>query len=301
VATVNGVPNVVSDGVVTQHQVSPSNDAGAATLTVTGEDLLLLLDLEQRGRQFPAMPYTARVAAILLPYLRHGIVPLVVPPVTLDVENPLERIPVQRDTDLGYLNQLAEDVGYTFFLLPGPAPLTSVAYWGPQVRVGVPQPALSVNLDAASNVESLSFAYDGLSKSRLTVTVQEPFTKLPIPVPLPDVSLLRPPLALRPAPTLRTEDLAGVAKQHPVKAALLGLSRSAAGTDTIRGSGQLDVLRYGRVLAPRQLVGVRGAGPAYDGPYYVESVTHSIRPGSYRQSFSLSRDGFVSILPRVPV
>ena len=38
---------------------------------------------------------------------------------------------------------------------------------------------------------------------------------------------------------------------------------------------------------PRQLVGVRGAGPAFDGLYYVKSVTHNIKRGEYKQSFTL--------------
>jgi hypothetical protein len=48
------------------------------------------------------------------------------------------------------------------------------------------------------------------------------------------------------------------------------------------------------------LVGVRGAGIAYDGLYYVNSVTHDIKRGEYKQSFQLSRDGLISLTPRVP-
>jgi hypothetical protein len=42
------------------------------------------------------------------------------------------------------------------------------------------------------------------------------------------------------------------------------------------------------------VVGVRGAGQAYDGHYYVNSVTHSIKRGEYKQRFQLSRDGLNS-------
>ena len=45
--------------------------------------------------------------------------------------------------------------------------------------------------------------------------------------------------------------------------------------------------------------GVRGAGLAYDGLYYVNSVTHNIKRGEYKQSFQLSRDGLISNTPRV--
>jgi len=47
------------------------------------------------------------------------------------------------------------------------------------------------------------------------------------------------------------------------------------------------------------MVGVRGAGLAYDGLYYVNSVTHSIKVGEYKQNFSISRDGLIANTPRV--
>jgi hypothetical protein len=59
------------------------------------------------------------------------------------------------------------------------------------------------------------------------------------------------------------------------------------------------VVRYGRPLKARQLVGVRGAGAAFDGLYYVASVTHSIKRGEYKESFQLARNGLVSTIPRV--
>jgi len=52
-------------------------------------------------------------------------------------------------------------------------------------------------------------------------------------------------------------------------------------------------------LRPRTVVGVRGAGPAYDGFYYVNSVTHNLKRGEYKQSFTLSRDGLSSPTPVV--
>ena len=52
-----------------------------------------------------------------------------------------------------------------------------------------------------------------------------------------------------------------------------GLAEAKKSQDSVSGNGSLDVLRYGRVLKARGLVGVRGAGIAYDGLYYVQSVT----------------------------
>ena len=69
----------------------------------------------------------------------------------------------------------------------------------------------------------------------------------------------------------------------------------------ISASGQLDVLRYGQVFKARQLAAVRGAGQYYDGKYYVKSVTHNIKRGEYKQSFTLSRGGTGSSVSTVSV
>ena len=78
-----------------------------------------------------------------------------------------------------------------------------------------------------------------------------------------------------------------------------GLAASAKWAEVVNGEGTLDVVRYGRLLKSRQLVGVRGAGLAYDGLHYVKSVTHTIKRGEYKQSFKLSRNGLISTVPRV--
>ncbi|PVZ08200.1 hypothetical protein [Actinomycetospora cinnamomea] len=297
---VRGVPTVLVDGVLTRQDVAPAEEAGASTVTLTGEDLTLLMDLAVRRDCYPGLSANARVAAVCARYAVHGVVPAPVPPLQPDIPNPAVDIPVQSSTDLAYVRGLARDVGYVFHLEPGPTPGTSIAYWGPEVRVGVPQPALTVGSDTVSNVESLSFGYDGTSAQQLSVTVTEPFTKRAIPVPIPDVGLLRPPLAARPARRLREGPLPDTAGLSTVQAALLGLARTAEADDAVSGSGSVDVLRYGHVLRARRLVGVRGAGLAYDGLYYVRSVTSTLRRGGFTQSFSLARDGVVANVPRVP-
>ena len=81
---------------------------------------------------------------------------------------------------------------------------------------------------------------------------------------------------------------------------MMGLARAAQNAECVTCEGSLDVTRYRNVLQARQLVGVRGSGPAFDGLYYVKSVTHNIKRGEYKQSFSLARNGLISTLPRVP-
>jgi len=302
IATVFGMPHVLMDGIVTRQEVAPSSDPGKSTLTITGEDLSVLMDLvEMPFMRFPAMPIIARVYAILAKYAAFGIAPIALPPIIPDVPNPVEEIPHQEGTDREYLKQLAGNCGYVFYVEPGPAPGSNIAYFGPDVRIPAPQPALNVNMDAHTNVESLSFSLDGTAKKIIVMSIMDPVTRrTPIPIPVPNLSVLRPPMGARLTPPARVEFPDYGTHLDPSAAAnkILGVMFSAS--DAVTGSGSLDVLRYGRVLRSRMMVGVRGAGLTYDGLYYVNSVTHTLKRGEYKQSFNISRDGLVSNTMAVP-
>jgi hypothetical protein len=301
IVTVNGTPNVMMDGVITNNEVSPNVEQGQSTLTLTGEDLTRVMDLfDFTGIPYPAMPPEARVALIVAKYAFLGMIPMVIPSVLIDLPIPVERIPTHQGKDLAYIKQLADEVGYVFYLDPGPAPGTSIAYWGPEIKIGRPQPALNVNMNAHTNVESLSFNYDSTRAAIPVIYIQEQATKAPIPIPIPDISPINPPLGFIPPFKAKLDYLTHTAKYSPIRAAAIGLATAAKSSEAVSGSGTLDVLRYGRILKARQLVGVRGAGQAFDGLYYVRSVTHRIKRGEYKQSFELTRNGLVSTVPRVP-
>jgi hypothetical protein len=301
VATVNGTPHVLVDGVVTKTQVLPGSDAAHSTLQVIGEDLTTVMDkIELTGLPYPAMPGEAIVAVVLAKYMALGVIPLIIPSILLDVPIPTSQIPTQKGTDLEYVQYLAKRVGYVFYLEPGPRPGMSVAYWGPKVKVGVPQPALNINLDAHTNTEQITFSFNSQSRSLPVVFIQNEQTKAPIPIPIPDIGPLNPPLGLvQPLPT-KFNALPETAKFSPIRAVLLGLAEASKSADTVTGTGSLDVQRYGRILKARSLVGVRGAGLAFDGLYYVTQVKHSIKRGEYKQTFTLARNGLISTLSEVP-
>jgi hypothetical protein len=301
IATVNGLPTVLMDGVVTRQEFAPSSSPGKSTLTITGEDLSRLMDLvEMPFMRFPAMPIVTRVYAILAKYAVLGIAPVALPPFLPDFNNPLEELPSQTGTDLAYIRQLAAQVGYVFYVEPGPLPGANIAYFGPDIRIPAPQPALNIDMDGETNVEALSFSFDGTAKKIVVLTIMDPITKkIPIPIPVPNLSLFRPPMGVRlPLPS-KVEFAEGMAALDPIDAANRALGILMNSTDSITANGSLDVLRYGAVLRSRMMVGVRGAGLTYDGLYYVNSVTHNLKRGEYKQSFSLSRDGQVSNTPTV--
>lgn len=300
VATVNGTPNVLIDGVMTNQQVSPGNQ-GKATLTVMGKDLTRVMNFKDfSGVPFPAMPPFARVALILAKYAPLGVIPKVIPGINSMPPNPFDRIPRQQGTDLEYITHLAQMAGYAFYQDPGPRPGVSFAYWGPVIKFGQPQPALTTNMDAHTNVESLSFSYDNDQTILPIALIQEPFTKATIPIPVGSVGPLNPPLgAVPPIPT-GIRMLNETSKMSFAEAAEYALAAASESYNVVSATGSLDVLRYGRVLQPRKLVGVRGAGHAFDGLYYVDSVKHKIKRGEYKQDFTLSRNGLVSTVGKVP-
>jgi hypothetical protein len=303
--TLGGIPTVLADGIVTRQEVAPSNDSSHSTITITGEDLSVLMDVvEAPFMRFPAMTVVTIIYATLAKYAVFGIAPIAIPPLFEDPTkaNPTQAIPTQNGTDLAYIKQLAAQAGYVFYIEPGPVIGTNIAYFGPDIRIPIPQKTLSINMDAHSNVETLTFTLDGLKKKILVLNVLDPVTKkINIPVPVPNISILRPPLGARPTVPMKVEFSREQTKMSIPAAIGAALGRVAASSDAVTATGSLNVLRYGAVLKARGLVGVRGAGLTYDGMYYVNTVTHSIKRGEYKQNFTLSRDGLISQTPAVPV
>ena len=288
-------PEVLIDGVITHHQLAPSNEPGASTLTVTGKDLTQVMDLEEKNDKFENQPDFVIAARLISSYARYGLIPFTTP--TTDIPIMLQRIPRQHETDLAFLRRLAERNGYVFYVEPITFGLNK-AYFGPETRVSLPQKALTMNMGAATNVRSLGFSNDALAPVGTKGTFVEPFLKLPIPIPqLPSLRL--PPLASRPARAERTVQLRNTANENPARAATAAVAAVTGSPEAVRGNGELDAARYGKVLRARRLVGVRGVGTSYDGFYYVRSVTHTLSRGTYTQSFTLSREGTGTLTPVV--
>ena len=289
------IPEVLIDGVVTHHEITPSSEPGQSTLTITGRDVTATMDLEERDDAFPNQPDSVIVARLLLGYARYGILPDVIPTACIRLE--VNEIARQAGTDLDAIKRMAKANGYVFYVEPVTFGVNR-AYFGPEVRVGMPLSALSVNLGDATNVKSLNFTMDALAPVGTKGTFIDPLLGLTLPIPeLP--SLKVPPLSLKPASPLRTVRLRDTANQLPTDAALSALARTMNAPDAVKGTGTLDALRYGSVLRARRIVGVRGAGASYNGFYLVKRVTHSISRGKYAQSFDLSREGTLTTTPMV--
>jgi len=302
--TTGVLPQVLVDGIVTETTLVPGGGDQRAELTLTGRDLSVLLDRHEVSTEHVALEDSLQVLAIAGTYAPHGIVPQVLPPPVMDVPLPIERTPTQQVTDWRHLTSLAARHGYVCYLVPGPVRGLSTLYWGPAVRVGVPQPAISVDLGPATNVQGrVSFTTDVLRPENVEGQVQDARTGQTLPVRT--VVPTRPPLSAVPVwaehqDALRSRQFRGT-----------GISAAAAfaraqgvldeSVDAVTATGTLDGGAYGTVLRPRTLVGMRGAGWAGDGLWYVQQVVHRVSRGAYSAAFTLQREGAGAITPVVMV
>jgi hypothetical protein len=295
------IPRVLFDGIITHQQLFPGDGPGEGKLVITGEDVSLAMDVEEKIVEHPAQPELLIAAKICASYARYGIVPMPIPPFFLDPPLPTERIPVQRGTDLQYLKLLGQRFGYVFYVIPGPLPAMNTAYWGPPKRIGLPQSALTVNMGQGTNVWNLRFFYDSQKPVQVSGTNQDSKTNQAMPVL--GAASQRVPLSKEPP------SVASMRKVLPPPRSGLSTQQAlayaqgivdASFDQVVMAEGELDTITYNGILEARTLVGLRGAGHEYDGIYYVKSVTHHIRKDSYRQNFKLAREGLGSLTPVLP-
>jgi hypothetical protein len=293
IVSLGSTPTVLMDGFITNLQFTPSNQPGGSMLVVTGEDVSVKMDLESKKVQHSPTSDNLIVRDILASYI--GYMPLSeVKSAPANNGASVKHQPFQDGTDLQYVLELADRYGFAFYVQPGPLPGSNTAYWGPPIREGQEQPALSVNLGPLTNVDSMNFEYNALAPETVGGNIQDPNSSASqtlLVAALDELVLSRQP-ALTAQSKTRTSLLRSTSGLTYAQALARAQARvNTSSNETIVAQGQLDAVRYGGILQARALVGVRGAGATYDGTYYVKSVTHTLRPGSYVQSFSLRRQG----------
>jgi hypothetical protein len=294
-----GLAQVLMDGVVTHRELTPGTAPGSGALTVTGEDVSLMMDLEEKAVDHTAQSEVITAKQIIGSYPTYGLVPEVTEPSSLDQPLVSQRTPMQRGTDLAHLTAMARRFGFVCYVVPGPAVLTNTVHWGPPVRRETPQPALSVDMGAETNVQQISFRSAPLTPTKVTGSVQDRATGKTVAVR--SGASQRPPLAARPdwqGPNVRTTLFRG-SGLTAAQARERAQGAAEASTDSLTATGTLDALRYGDLLMARGIVGLRGVGFLHDGLYYVKQVTHRIRRGEYTQQFTLTREGLGSTVATV--
>lgn len=283
-------PQVLIDGIITKHQVAPSNDPGRSTLHVTGEDISLKLSFEDQNLTYPNQSDSTIVDKILgdAGFFKRQVTD------TSDTPNDAERITTQQCNHLSHIQRLARRNGFIFYVEPTNVPGVNTAYWGKEKREGQPQSPLRLNMGPHSNVDApVNFSFNALGPAQPEVSIIDPVTKLPIQIPLP--SAFFPSLTTQPAQPLRKTKSRDTAHLDFFQGSLKALIGANESSGVVVANGKMDAVRYGQVLRARRLVEVEGAGQSYNGTYYVQQVTHNIScqplDKYYTQSFTLKREG----------
>lgn len=286
-------PQVLMDGIITNIQLTPNEKPGEDILTITGEDVSVMMDLKEQPRSFPALPDYVAVGQIIKDYVKYGLVPPK-PPLNKDAlkpVNPLEQIRQKPGnmTDRTYLKSLADKYGFVFYLTPGPVPGVNNVYWGPPERLSVPQSALSVKMGAFTNVDSINFQFNALSPQSVQYTEDDKSNTVNSPSFDRHIPLVRNVAEARRS-TMLTES------NRPTAVQAQGMVDRSF-DNTVTATGELNAIRYNGILNSRGLVGLRGVGDTYDGLYYVKNVSHRISKGHYGQSFTMTREGTGTLSP----
>jgi hypothetical protein len=303
IITLGAIAQVLMDGIITNQQFSPSLTPGGSTFTITGDDVSVMMDLEEKSVEHTAQSEAIIARLLIGNYAKYGLIPEVIAPPFRDQPTRNDRIPSQQGTDLDYLKTIAKRFAYVFYITPGPISGTNTAYWGPPQRKTKPQKALTVNMESFSNVDSISFQNNALSATAVKGSVQDRKTnKIQS---LQESSSDRPSLAAQPALAKQAYRQIKQYRETGRDTAQAGARLQAIADQSVDNvvtvTGELDTARYGSLLKARKLVGLRGVGASYDGLYYVKSVTHKISPGEYKQNFTITRDGIGTTIQKLPV
>ncbi len=325
----DGAVQVMIDGFITRQEINVSEDEGS-TLVLTGEDVSLKMDLFEISAEYQELTTSATVSQILGKYSSLGIQTEVKAP---DGESaPTDYVPQQNCTDRFYLQILAAQNGFDFYLKPGSKAGKNTAYWGPPIANKSPQPdtqtALIAQMGKRNNVRSLSLSYDALAPTLAYAQVldlaKNPAESAPVAIgsatQKPNLStggaipsspagsgLAQDPTSF--SSSLKTLAVRGRLANYPgyplAEAKTLAQAKANRSvTDVVTIKGELDTVRYGALLDVPGLVDVLGIGTKYGGTYAVKEVTHHLKFGGdnwqHLQKFVLTRGGLGYKSPPAP-
>jgi hypothetical protein len=285
------VPEMLIDGYLERHELTPEDGQRGASLTVSGAGILAKLDREQRNEDHTSQSVSTEVRTILSTrYSDILTLPTVREPPANPTPNPQQLTPQQRhQSDLAYIRGLAQNSGFVF-CAEYPTVGVNSAYFGPKYASSAAQDQLRYRQGGISNLKSLSFANDALGPVGVSEGARLDTDSMSV-VTVPGTPVAPSGMAASPARPLRTQRVRCSARfdQSQMNAISEAIQRNAPAPVT--GSGEIDSIRYGAVLRANRKVVISGTGGSYNGEYQVSSVTHTLRRGEYNQSFRVLRDG----------
>ena len=275
-----GFPETLMNGYVFRQDVNYSNAPGDSTIDVTGMDVTLLMNLEEKIQRWPNQPDGVIATTIFGAYL---VVPRVdpTPPQLVEPQGTV----TQRSTDIRFLRWMAARNGFQCYVQPEPVSGVDNGFIGAPQLSSAPDAVLNVNLGPETNVTDFGISYEMAAPTTAEASGIDVFTKSIQQAR--SVAASEPALGLEPA-------LQRLLTTPVVRPAGTGLMRAAelqSFTDGVTNLSSFAVNAEGTVdvsagiLRPGNLVNVRGAGRLFNGSYFVTRVWHTITRDSYSQRF----------------
>jgi phage protein D len=266
-----------------------SSTPSGSELVVTAMDPTVLMHLDEKVKPWPNM-MDSDVASSIFSDASYKFTPVVESTKWSRQEN--DHTLMQRGTDIQFLQQLAHRNGYECFVTMNDAGDIE-GHFHPPKHDAQPQGTLTINMGAATNVNTFRAKFDMLGPATAQATTLDPDDKSAQKGQADNSS--------------QSDGMGGapaVPADRPRKVLLSQLGMAQAGevqryaqavvdrsSWAIVAEGEVNTVAYGGTLKAKQPVMVRGVGQQFSGRYYVERVLHQISAdGSYVQKFTLRRN-----------
>lgn len=295
-AAVGNRAQVLADGFVTRQELMPPAQGALGSLAVYGEDVGLLMDLEERSAEYVNLDYSGIARQIIGRYSAQ-LTPDVETPRTQDPTDPLRRTRLQHGTDRSYLAAIASRVGHLFYVAPGPSVGQNRACWKAPMLSGSPQTTLASSLLVFSPTSDLHLGYHALQATTASASVldlaQTPSVAQAVALSTSTRTALTRSPAITSQSRLRTT-LVPHAGASVARTRLFAQSIIDRASDRVAfATARLDVLEHGTMVRAGGIIALSGVGRQYGGAWYVRQVTHRIGRGTFEEQIELSREGWV--------
>lgn len=277
----------ILSGYVTEVHAAFDGDPAGGVLVVSGTDKSVVMDREEKLKDWPGKKDSDIAAEILNAY---GFTPVVDDTAVIHDEA-LATI-IQRETDLHFLRRLALRNGFACYVVG------ERAFFGKVPASPAPQPVLAAHFGAETNLRRFAVTVDALRPADVAMFQVDRFEKETLSAAV-EASALESqgkldarallPGRLEPARVYVGRNAATGAPE--MEALCRGLFHE--GDWFVTGEGEVDAAAYQHVLRPRATVTVKGVGETYSGVYYVSHVRHTFTRQGYSQTFRARRNALL--------
>jgi phage protein D len=279
-----GSTDEVMQGYITHVKPQFDTDLAACALEIWGMDASVLLNREERRKDWPNKKDSDIAREI---FLRYGLTAQVED--TGVVHDETVSTIIQCETDMRFLQRLALRNGYECFVDGG-----SGYFRSPEID-SAPQPVLAIRFGDDTNLNRIALEAEALSPVSVVVTQLGRSDKQVLDRTIDRgqrraygaadaAALLGPGMT----PGIAFVGTNGTTGMPEMTALAQGLFDE--GQWFVRGEGEIAANRYAHVLRARAPVTIKGVGENFSGVYYVSHVTHCFSSTGYTQRFRVKRN-----------